>query len=70
MFVGLDFSGRVGLNEVTVVGSFDLRRREVVELAVEAFLVGPADQYARRDLEVIKATPGATVAGERGGVAV
>ncbi len=52
------------------VAVLDFGRGEVVELAVEALLVEPADPAAGGDLEVVEAAPVATVGSQRGGVAV
>ena len=70
MLVGLVFSGRSDLIEATVVGGLDLCGCGVVELAVEALFVEPADPTARRDLEVIEPAPRPAVGPQRGGVAV
>jgi len=42
---------------VAVVGGFDLGGSVVVELAVEALFVKPADPAADGDLEIIQAPP-------------
>ena len=55
---------------MTVVAVLDLGWGEVVEFAVEAFVVEPGDPAAGLEFEVVEAAPVAAVACEHGGVAV
>lgn len=66
----MDFSCRVGVRMVTIVGSFYLCWGGVMELTVEAILVEPADPSAGGDLEVIETPPGTPLGCEGSRVAV
>ncbi len=55
------------MTELTVVGVFDVDGGEVVEFAVEAFVVEPHPP-AGGDLEIVEPAPVPAVAGEDGGL--
>lgn len=70
MFVGLGFSGCVGLMVVMVVGGFDFGGGEVVEFVVEVFFVEPRDLVVSGDLEVVETVLVFVVGSECSGVVV